>query len=94
MRSQALGLAEAAGLQPAMLTLRPHAAWSWMPARFWPTPLHAARLPVPDVPLIIGCGGKPAPVLAALRRMGKQTIQIQHPRMDPRRFSAVVVTRR
>ena len=93
MWSQALGLADAAGLQPRRLPIQAGAPWTWLPARFWPAPLQAVGLTIPAEPLVIGCAGKPAPVLAALRGRGKQTIQIQHPRMDPRRFDAVVVSR-
>ena len=93
MRSQALGLAEAAGLQPRMISLLPRLPWWWMPGRFWPSPLRAVRMSTPPEPLAIGCGGKAAPVLAALRRRGRVTVQIQHPRMDLRRFDQVVVTR-
>ena len=93
MRSQALGLAEAAGLQPRMVALRPRLPWWWMPGRFWPSPLRAVRLPPLGEPLAIGCGGKAAPVLAALRRRGTLAVQIQHPRMDVRKFDQVVVTR-
>ncbi len=64
-----------------------------MPGRFWPSPLRAVRITTPAEPLAIGCGGKAAPVLAALKRRGRLTVQIQHPRMDPRRFDQVVVTR-
>ena len=93
MRSQALGLADAMGLAPRLVALAPRLPWRAIPARFWPAPLHAASLALPPEPLAIGCGGKPAPVLAALRRRGKRTVQIQHPRMDPRLFDQVVVTR-
>ena len=93
MRSQALGLAEAAGLQPRLLVVRPRPPWAWIPARFWPSPLRAVRLAAPPEQLAIGCGGKPAPVLAALRRHGRLAVQIQHPRMDPRLFDQIVVTR-
>lgn len=93
MRSQALGLAEAAGLQPRMVALQPRLPWWWMPGRYWPSPLRAVRLPTPPEPLAIGCGGKAAPVLAALRRRGRLAVQIQHPRMDIRLFDQVVVTR-
>ncbi len=93
MQSQALGLAEAAGLQPRMVALRPRLPWWWMPGRVWPSPLRAVRMTTPPEPLVIGCGGKAAPVLAALRRRGKLTVQIQAPRMDIRRFDQVVVTR-
>ena len=93
MWSQALGLAEAAGLQPRRLPIRSRAPWAWLPARYWPAPLHAVGLATPPEPLVIGCAGKPAPLLAALRRRGKLTVQIQHPRMDPRRFDVVVAAR-
>ncbi len=93
MRSQALGLAEAAGLQPRILALPPRLPWWWMPGRLWPSPLRAVRMLTPPEPLAIGCGGKAAPVLAALRRRKRLVVQIQHPRMDPRRFDQVVVAR-
>lgn len=93
MRSQALGLAEAAGQQPRMIPLRPRLPWWWMPGRFWPSPLRAVRITTPPELLAFGCGGKAAPVLAALKRRGRLTVQIQHPRMDPRRFGQIVVTR-
>ncbi len=93
MWSQATGLAEAAGLQPRRVAVRPRAPWSWLPAPVWPSPLRATGIAPPAEPLVLGCGGKPAPVLAALRRRGKQTVQIQHPRMNPRLFDAVVVSR-
>ena len=93
MRSQALGLAEAAGLSPRIIPLLPRWPWWWMPGRIWPSPLRAVRITTPPEPLALGCGGKAAPVLAALKRRGRLTVQIQHPRMDPRRFDQVVVTR-
>ncbi len=93
MRSQALGLAEAAGLQPRVVALQPRLPWWWMPGRLWPSPLRAVRLALPPEPLAIGCGGKAAPVLAALRRRGRLAVQIQHPRMDIRKFDQVVVNR-
>ncbi len=93
MWSQAMGLAEAAGLQPRRLPVHATAPWRWMPARLWPAPLRAVGIAPPAEPLVIGCAGKPAAVLAALRTLGKQTIQIQHPRMNPNLFDAVVVSR-
>jgi mitochondrial fission protein ELM1 len=75
-----------------MVGLQPRLPWWWMPGRLWPSPLRAVRITTPPEPLAIGCGGKAAPVLAALRRRGKLTVQIQHPRMDPRKFDLVVVT--
>ncbi len=93
MRSQVLGLAEAAGLQPRSIPLLPRLPWWWMPGRYWPSPLRAVRITTPAEPLALGCGGKAAPVLAALKRRGKLTVQIQHPRMDLRRFDQILVTR-
>ena len=93
MRSQALGLAEAAGLAPRMIPVNPRLPWRWMPGRLWPSPLRGIGITAPPEPLVIGCGGKAAPVLAALRRRGRQTVQIQHPRMDLRLFDQIVVTR-
>jgi len=64
-------------------------------ASLWPAPLaavaSAVRAPLPE--LIIGCGGVAAAVGAALRRGGRPVVQVQHPRMDPRRFDVVVVNR-
>jgi mitochondrial fission protein ELM1 len=93
MRSQVLGLAEAAGLEPRDVPLLPRLPWWWMPGRYWPSPLRAVRITTPPEPLALGCGGKAAPVLAALKRRGKLVVQIQHPRMDLRHFDQVVVTR-
>ena len=49
------------------------------------------RAPLPE--LVIGCGGMAAAVGAALRRGGAPVVQVQHPRMDPRRFDLIVVNR-
>jgi mitochondrial fission protein ELM1 len=51
----------------------------------------ALRAPLPE--LVIGCGGVAAAVGAALRRGGRPVVQVQHPRMDPKRFDVVVVNR-
>ncbi len=92
LQAQALGLAEAAGLTPALHALHPRAPWRWISARFWPAPLAAVRLPPIDGP-VIAAGGTAAIVAAALRRPGIPAIQVQHPRMDPARFDLVVVNR-
>src|SRR5579859_5563525 len=95
LQAQALGLAEAAGLAPELRVLVPRAPWKWVAASLWPAPLaavaDAVRAPLPD--LVIGCGGVAAAVGAALRRGGRPVVQVQHPRMDPRRFDLVVVNR-
>jgi uncharacterized protein len=95
LQAQALGLAEAAGLRPEIRVLTPRAPWKWVTASLWPAPLaavpDAVRAPLPE--LVIGCGGVAAAVGAALRRGGRPVVQVQHPRMDPRRFDLIVVNR-
>ena len=95
MQAQAIGLAEAAGLSHEVRVLAPRAPWRWIAAKLWPAPLSVAadavEGPLPQV--VIGCGGKAAPVLAALHRRGMQVVQVQHPRMDPRHFDLVIVNR-
>ena len=95
LRAQALGLAEAAGLAPEVRTLRVRPPWRHLPAQWWPTPLaavtpEALSPPLPE--LLIGCGGKAAAVLAAMRGRTR-TVIVQHPRRDARRFDLVVAAR-
>jgi mitochondrial fission protein ELM1 len=95
LQAQALGLAEAAGLEPEVRVLAPRRPWKWLAASLWPAPLavvpDAVRAPLPE--LVIGCGGMAAAVGAALRRSGAPVVQVQHPRMSPQRFDVVVVNR-
>lgn len=95
LQSQALGLAEAAGLSTELRVLTPHAPWKWIPARLWPRPLSAVAdaLAAPLPGLAIGCGGMAAAVLAALRGDSRRVVQVQHPRMDPSRYDLIVVNR-
>jgi mitochondrial fission protein ELM1 len=92
LRSQGLGLAEAAGLTPELRELKPAAPWRWIAAKLWPNPLaavaDAVRAPLPSV--VIGCGGMAASVLAALRRTSTRVVQVQNPRMDIRRFDLII----
>jgi mitochondrial fission protein ELM1 len=92
LRSQALGLAEAAGLTPDFRELKPAAPWKWIAAKLWPNPLaavaDAVRAPLPSV--AIGSGGMAGAVLAALRRRSMRVVQVQNPRMDIRRFDMVI----
>ncbi len=95
LQAQAIGLAEAAGLVPAIRPLTPRPPWRWFAASLWPNALAAVDgqigPPFPD--LAIGCGGVAASVGAALRRRGTAVVQVQHPRMPPSRFDLVVVNR-
>jgi len=92
LRSQALGLAEAAGLSPEMRVLQPAAPWKWIGAKFWPNPLAAvaAAVAAPLPGLAIGCGGMAGAVLAALRGPSTRVVQVQNPRMDISRFDLIV----
>jgi len=95
LRSQGLGLAEAAGLSPETRELNPRAPWKWIAAKLWPNPLtavaDAVRAPLPA--LAIGAGGMAAAVLAALRRKSMRVVQVQNPRMDIRGFDLIVANR-
>jgi uncharacterized protein len=95
LRSQAVGLAEAAGISGEVRELRPAAPWKWVAAKFWPNPLaavaDAVRAPLPS--LAIGCGGMAGSVLAALRRKSMRVVQVQNPRMDISRFDLIIANR-
>lgn len=96
LRAQALGLAEAAGLQTDLRTLHARRPWSWVSPSLWPDPSRAVAadavaLPLPG--LVIGCGGAGARVAAALRGAGVQAVAVQHPRMAADRFDAIVAAR-
>src|SRR5260370_22531860 len=76
MRSQALGLAEAAGLRFDEIALSVRRPWAWLPPQLWVAPLVAAtdagrRLLPPWPDLVIGCGRnavRPALALPPARR--------------------------
>lgn len=93
LRSQALGLAEAAGLTPDLRELNPAAPWKWIAAKLWPDPLAAvaASVQAPFAGTVIGAGGMAGAVLAALRRKSMRVVQIQNPRMDIGKFDLIVV---
>ncbi len=93
LMAQARGLAEAASLAPESRILTPRAPWRFVTARLWPAPLaaigDALAGPLPEI--VIGCGGAGAVIGAALRRRhGLRAVQIQHPRMDLRRFDVIL----
>ncbi|HEX3573715.1 MAG TPA: mitochondrial fission ELM1 family protein [Rhodopila sp.] len=92
LRSQALGLAEAAGISAEFRELNPAAPWKWIAAKLWPNPLaavaDAVKAPLPG--LAIGCGGMAGAVLAALRRKSMSVVQVQNPRMDIGRFDLII----
>ena len=91
LQAQALGLAEAAGLEPMLVSLEPRAPWRYVSARLWPAPLRAVALPEAPGALAISAGGTAGVVSAAWGR--RPRVQVQHPRIDPRRFDLIVVNR-
>jgi mitochondrial fission protein ELM1 len=99
LQSQMLGLADAAGLTPDLRDLVPRWPWRSVSPSLWPAPLRAlpeATLAPPWPDILLGGGGKAAPVLAALRRNpgpAMRRVMVQHPRMDIRRFDLVVTVR-
>lgn len=93
LQAQAQGLADAADLSPQLISLQPRAPWRFVTARLWPSPLRAVGLTDPGSDILMSAGGTAGVVAHALRRPGRRTIQIQHPRQDPARFDVVVVNR-
>jgi mitochondrial fission protein ELM1 len=99
LHSQLVGLAEAAGLAPEMRDLRARWPWRHVAPEAWIAPLRsvppdAIAKPWPDV--LIGGGGKAAPIVAALgRREGHafRRVMVQHPRLAISRFDLVAVVR-
>lgn len=93
LKSQALGLVEAAGLVAEMKPLQFRAAWQHIPTNFWFNPRWAVEEPVfsaPLPPIVIGAGGAGSRVVAALRSKAVQAVAIQHPRMALSRFDVIL----
>ena len=98
MLNQARGLAEAVGLAVETKTVHPRFPWTLLPVTLWPMPFTAlgpgsARFVPPWPKVAIGCGWRSIPYILAIKRasVGRTfTIQLQHPRIDPKRFDLVV----
>lgn len=101
MKSQALGLASAIGIEfEHKLGLIPP-PWKWLPGYMTWGVLSAATLngkiaepPWPD--LLITCGGRPAVLSMAIKRASggrTLTVHVQDPRISPRHFDLVVPPR-
>jgi mitochondrial fission protein ELM1 len=95
LQSQALGLAEAAGLDPPIVDLVARFPYSTMPAGLWPNPLAAVGLRAPrpqpgEQALALTVGGVGGAVGAALRRAGTRVVQIQNPRIALKKFDLIV----
>jgi uncharacterized protein len=96
LRNQALGLAEAAGFAADLRTLRFLPPWEKIPTNFWFNPrwaVAADAFAAPVPPVVMGCGGAGARVAASLRGAEVKAVAIQHPRMDLRKFDAVLAGR-
>jgi len=99
MASQALGLAEAAGLPFIEKRLAIRRPWAWLPPQLWVAPLIVARdrgrrLAPPWPDLVIGCGRNTArPALAIRRASGGRMLaaQIQDPRVGRDEFDMLFV---
>lgn len=96
LKSQALGVVEAAGLTPDIRPIRFRTPWRRIPTNFWFNPRWAvgAELfsqPMPGI--VVGAGGAGARVAAALRSRDTRVVAIQHPRMALSRFDVVLAAR-
>lgn len=96
LRSQALGLAEAAGFVTDFRVIAPKRPWNLLSPMLWPDSrcaIDGAALALPEGDLLIGAGGAAARLLATLRRPDLPAVIIQHPRMDSDRFDAVIAAK-
>jgi uncharacterized protein len=99
MRSQALGLAEAAAFRLVEKPLDIRRPWSVLPPQLWLFSRHAvarrAALSIPPWPdLVVGCGRNTVlPALAIRRRSGRRCLlaQVQDPRLRRSEFDLLVV---
>jgi hypothetical protein len=99
MASQALGVAEAAGLPLVEMPLRVRRPWIWAAPSLWIAPLRGVtqsgqRILPPWPDAVIGCGRNAVrPALAIKRASGGRTIavHVQDPRFGRDRFDLVVV---
>lgn len=96
LKSQALGVVEAAGLLPDIRPIQFRKPWRHIPTNFWLNPRWAVgaelfATPLPSI--VIGAGGAGARVAAALRGKDISAVAIQHPRMTLSKFDAVLVAK-
>ena len=94
--NQCVGLAEAMGLVPAIKRVRSGAPWSWLPVGLGVAPRSGLELAPPWPGLLIASGRRSVPYSLAIRRLSRGatfTVQIQNPRIAPRRFDLLAVPR-
>lgn len=96
LQSQALGLAEAAGLSPEIRMLTARFPWKYVSAPRWPWPLRAvdpAAIAGDQPDIILSCGGMAGAVGAALRAPRQRVVHIQNPRMAFSKFDLIIVNK-
>jgi mitochondrial fission protein ELM1 len=101
VENQALGMAEALGLAPAMKTVAARQPWRSLPPRAWVKAIGLGALggdalapPWPDV--VVSCGGQAAIAAYLIRRAsgGRSfTVHVQKPALPARDFDVLVVPR-
>ena len=99
--NQCIGLAEAMGLVPTVKRVQPRAPWSWLPVGLGMLPVgamstDAGEFAPPWPGLLIASGRRSVPYALAIRRLSRGatfTVQIQDPRIAPRRFDLLAVPR-
>ncbi len=98
LANQALGVAEALGLTPAMKTVAARQPWRSLPPRAWINSIGFRALtgelapPWPDV--VVSCGGQAALAAHLIRRASGGltfTIHVQKPALPARNFDVLVV---
>ena len=97
MENQALGVAEALGLEFEVKRLRPRAPWTWLPAGWWPAPLKALApdsdgFAPPWPKLLLTSGRRSVPYSLLLGRLAPQTyrVHLQNPQCRLERIDLVV----
>ncbi len=104
---QAMGLAEALGLQPTLKRIKPNPPLSWLPPQLCPDSLallgnrDPSNLVPPWPDLAIGVGRKAVRPLLALRAASQKAgsarptliVQVQRPTLPAARFDLVIVPR-
>lgn len=96
LRAQAIGLVEAAGFAIDSRVIAPKRPWNLLSPMLWPDPrcaIEPAALAAPEGDLLVGAGGAAARLVATLRRPDLPAVIIQHPRMDPDRFDAIIAAK-
>jgi mitochondrial fission protein ELM1 len=101
LENQALGVAEALGLEPIRKAAAARLPWRRLPPRLWLGRIGLAALggdalapPWPDV--VVSCGGQAALAAALIRRAGDGrtfAIHVQKPPLPARAFDVLVVPR-